>query len=117
MGMVSVTAVGAFDTVGSVLVVALMIAPPAAAYLLTDRLPLMLGLSAAIGVGAAISGFWIAWWIDASIAGAMATMAGVLFALAFLLAPHRGIVGRMRQRARQRVEFARMVLNLRPRPA
>ena len=110
MGMVSITAVGAFDTVGSVLVVALMIAPPAAAYLLTDRLPLMLVLSAAIAVGAAVSGFWIAWWIDASIAGAMATMAGVLFALAFLLAPHRGIVARMRQRARQRVEFARMLL-------
>ena len=38
MGLVSVTAVGAFDAVGSILVVALMIAPPAAAYLLTDRL-------------------------------------------------------------------------------
>jgi manganese/zinc/iron transport system permease protein len=38
MTIVSVTAVGAFDAVGSILVVALMIAPPAAAYLLTDRL-------------------------------------------------------------------------------
>ena len=37
-------------------------------------------------------------------------MAGVFFALAFLLAPERGIVARMRQRARQRVEFARMLL-------
>ena len=42
MGLVSVTAVGAFDAVGSILVVALMIAPPAAAYLLTDRLHVLL---------------------------------------------------------------------------
>ena len=100
----------AFDTVGSVLVVALMIAPPSAAYLLTDRLPLMLALSALVAVAAAISGFWIAWWLDASIAGAMATMAGLLFGAAFLFAPERGIVARIRQRARQRSEFACMML-------
>src|SRR5690606_27519857 len=46
MTLVSVTAVGAFDAVGSILVVALMIAPPAAAYLLSDRLPVVIGLSA-----------------------------------------------------------------------
>jgi manganese/zinc/iron transport system permease protein len=50
MTLVSITAVGAFDAVGSVLVVALMIAPAAAAYLLTDDLPRMLGLSALIGM-------------------------------------------------------------------
>ncbi|HEX6641122.1 MAG TPA: metal ABC transporter permease [Thermoanaerobaculia bacterium] len=110
MGMVSVTAVGAFDTVGSVLVVALMIAPPAAAYLLTDRLPVMFALSGAIAIIAAVAGFWIAWWIDASIAGCMATTAGILFALAFLLAPARGVVARARQRGRQRVEFKRRML-------
>ena len=49
MTVVSVTAVGAFDAVGSMLVVALMVGPPAAAYLLTDRLALMLGLSVLIG--------------------------------------------------------------------
>ena len=106
MGMVSITAVGAFDTVGSVLVVALMIAPPSAAYLLTDRLPVMLGISALVAVASAITGFWMAWWMDASIAGAMATMSGVLFGLAFLLAPERGILAQVRQRARQRSEFA-----------
>ena len=110
MGMVSVTAVGAFDTVGSVLVVALMIAPPAAAYLLTDRLPMMLVLSGVVAVLSAVVGFWIAWWIDASIAGSMATTAGLLFALAFLLAPGRGLLSRARQRIRQRAEFRRRML-------
>jgi len=37
MTVVSITAVGAFDAVGSILVVALMIAPPATAYLLAER--------------------------------------------------------------------------------
>ncbi len=50
MGLVSITAVGAFDAVGSVLVVALMVTPAAAAYLLTNNLRRMLVLSALIGV-------------------------------------------------------------------
>jgi manganese/zinc/iron transport system permease protein len=110
MGLVSITAVGAFDAVGSVLVVALMIAPPAAAYLLTDSLPRMLLYSALIAAASAISGFWVAWLVDANIAGAMASMTGVFFLLAFLLAPERGMVAVARRRAAQRVEFAQMML-------
>jgi manganese/zinc/iron transport system permease protein len=110
MGLVSVTAVGAFDAVGSILVVALMIAPPAAAYLLTDRLPVLLGWSALIGAGAAISGFWIARGLDASIAGSMAAMAGAAFLAALLFAPDRGIVAAARRKAGQRVEFAGLML-------
>ena len=110
MSLVSVTAVGAFDAVGSVLVVALMIAPPAAAYLLTDRLPRMILLSAGIAVAAALGGFWAAWLADTSIAGAMATMAGLLFLASVLLAPERGLVAQARRRARQRVEFAQLML-------
>jgi manganese/zinc/iron transport system permease protein len=110
MSLVSVTAVGAFDAVGSVLVVALMIAPPAAAYLLTDSLARMLWLSALIGVASAIAGYWLAHGLDTSIAGAMATMTGVFFGLAFLLAPERGLVAGARRRARQRWEFAQTML-------
>lgn len=79
MTSVSLTAVTAFDAVGSVLVVALMIAPPATAYLLTDRLPRMIVLSVAIGIAAALSGYWLARLFDVSIAGTMATMTGVAF--------------------------------------
>jgi manganese/zinc/iron transport system permease protein len=110
MSLVSATAVGAFDAVGSILVVALMIAPPAAAYLLTDRLSYMLGLSALIGVASAISGYWIAHVLDASIAGAMATMTGVIFCLVFLFAPNRGVIALARRRARQRWDFAQTML-------
>jgi manganese/zinc/iron transport system permease protein len=110
MGLVSVTAVGAFDVVGSILVVALVVAPPAAAYLLTDRLPRLLALAVGLGVLAAVTGYALARALDASIAGAMATMAGVLFALVFLFAPERGVVAQARRRAAQRREFARRML-------
>ena len=110
MTSVSVTAVGSFDAVGSILVVAFMIGPPATAYLLTDRLPTMIGLSVLIGAGASVAGYWLAYWLDASIAGAMATMVGAAFGLAFLLAPRQGLVAAARRRARQRWEFAQTML-------
>lgn len=110
MTLVSVTAVGAFDAVGSILVVALMIAPPAAAYLLTDRLSSMLAFSALIGVISAIGGFWLARWLDANIAGSMATMTGFIFLVIFLLAPERGMVALAWRRRRQRWEFAATAL-------
>lgn len=110
MGVVSVTAVGAFDAVGSILVVALMIAPAAAAYLLTDSLPRMLGLAAGIGAASAIGGYWLARALDANIAGAMATMTGLLFLLAFVFAPERGIVAIARRRQRQKWAFAQAAL-------
>lgn len=110
MGLVSVTAVGAFDAVGSILVVALMIAPPAAAYLLTERLSRMIGLSVLIGAASAIAGYWLARWLDVSIAGAMATMSGVAFGLAFLFAPERGILAGWQRRVRQKWTFAQQML-------
>ncbi len=110
MGMVSITAVGAFDTVGSILVVALMIAPPVSAYLLTDDLPRMLGLSALFAVVGAIGGYWLAHWLDANIAGSMATTFGIIFGLVFLFAPERGMVALARRRVRQKWEFAQAAL-------
>jgi manganese/zinc/iron transport system permease protein len=106
MVLVSVTAVGAFDAVGAVLVVALIVVPPATAYLLTDRLPVLLALGAGIGVLSATSGYALARAIDGSIAGSMATMTGAFFLLAFFLAPERGLLAQQLRRRRQRREFA-----------
>lgn len=112
MTLVSITAVGAFDAVGSILVVALMIAPPAAAYLLSDSLRNVLLLSVALAVLCAVSGFWLAWVIDASIAGSMASMAGVMFVLVLLFAPARGLVPVALRRRRQQVSFAGIMLTI-----
>lgn len=110
MGLVSVTAVGAFDAVGSILVVALMVGPPVTAYLLTDRLGAMVGIAAAAGAVGGIGGYWLAHVLDASIAGSIATVVGAEFAGAFLFAPRRGMVALTRRRARQRVRFAQTML-------
>jgi manganese/zinc/iron transport system permease protein len=95
MGAVSMTVVGAFESVGAILVVAMLVVPPAAAYLLTDRLAVLLPLGAAIGVASALGGYALAHAWDASIAGAMAAVAGVLFTLAFLASPRHGLAARL----------------------
>ncbi|NJM05000.1 metal ABC transporter permease [Candidatus Gracilibacteria bacterium] len=110
MTVVSITAVGAFDAVGSILVIALMVAPPAAAYLLTDRLSYMLMLSALFGSASAFLGYWMAFSLDASIAGSMATMSGLLFGLTWLFAPERGLVAQSVRRNEQRYAFAQQML-------
>lgn len=106
MGTVSITAVGAFDAVGSILVVALVVGPAAAAYLLTDRLSVLLLLSALLGAVAAVGGYWIAYALDASIAGSMAAAVGMIFACSFLFAPRLGLVAVIRRRRQQRITFA-----------
>lgn len=106
MALVSVTAVGSFESVGSILVVALMIAPPAAAYLITDRLFHMLLISAGFGVLSAVSGYFLAQALDASIAGSMATMCGVVFMGAFIFAPERGLLARAIVNTYRKWDFA-----------
>jgi len=110
MTMVSVTAVGAFNAVGSILVVALMIAPPATAYLLTERFQPMLWLSALVAAAGAVAGYAVALALDVSIAGAMATALGGLFAAALLFSPSRGVVAQVRRRAAQRLDFGTRML-------
>lgn len=110
MTLVSVTTVGAFDAVGSILVVALIAGPPATAYLITNRLSLMLILSAVIGSVNAVSGYWLAYLFDVSIAGAIATMTLLVFGLVFLVVPNRGLIAIAHRRTRQKWEFAQTML-------
>jgi manganese/zinc/iron transport system permease protein len=91
---VSVTIVGSFESVGAILVVAMLIVPPATAYLLTDRLPVMVPLAVGLGIASAVAGYLLARWYDCSIAGSMAAAAGVMFVLALLLAPGNGLLSR-----------------------
>jgi manganese/zinc/iron transport system permease protein len=83
MGAVSLTTVAAFESVGAVLVVAFLIVPAATAYLLTENFIKMVLLSCFLGITAVIGGYYLAVAIDGAIAAAMATVAGIQFALAF----------------------------------
>lgn len=92
MGMLSLTTVASFDSVGAILVVAMLIVPPAVAHLLTDRLLYMLIISAVIGGLSALLGYICATWLNVSISGAMAAMTGVFYAGAFLFSPSNGVM-------------------------
>ncbi|MBP7127088.1 metal ABC transporter permease [Myxococcota bacterium] len=109
LGLMTVTAltvVTAFDAVGSVLVVALMIAPGAAARLWADSFARMLAASAALAVAGSILGFALAWWSDTSLAGSMAVAVGGLFVASWVLAPREGLVSRLAARRARRRHFA-----------
>jgi len=96
MALVSLTTVASFESVGAILVVAMLVVPAATAYLLTDRLKAMLLYSMGSGVFSAIGGYWLAFLLDSSIAGAMTTVAGLLFLLAFLFSPRQGLIAKRR---------------------
>ncbi|WP_027138210.1 metal ABC transporter permease [Gaetbulibacter saemankumensis] len=106
MTVSSITTVGAFDAVGAILVVALMIAPAASAYLLTTDLKLMIIYSICFGVFSAISGYWLAHGLDASIAGSITTMLGILFLVIYLFAPNKGIIAILYREKQQRTEVS-----------
>ncbi len=98
---VAITSVAAFEAVGNILVVAMFVVPPTAAWLLTDRLSVMIALSALIGAACAVLGHLGAMLIpplfgypSANTAGMMAVAAGGLLLLAVLFAPRKGILSR-----------------------
>lgn len=106
MSVSSVTVVGAFDAVGAILVVALMIAPAATAYLITSDLKKMIYLSVGLGIFSAIGGYWVAHWMDASISGSMTTVLGVVFLLVYLFAPSKGLLSVLYRQKQQRTEVS-----------
>ncbi|MGF9700083.1 metal ABC transporter permease [Paenibacillus sp. MABNR03] len=98
MGLVSMTSVASFESVGSILVVGMLIVPAATAYLLTDRLGKMILYSVLVGAASSVGGYIMAYALDASIAGCMVAAAGILFVLALLLSPKHGIIFRYARR-------------------
>src|SRR5207248_6738477 len=105
-----VTAVAAFDAVGPVLVVAFFVVPAAAAFLLTDRLGVLLVLAGLIGSAGAWAGTRLAVRLDTNIAGTVAVVLGAVFAVVFLVAPGRGLLAQAARRWRQRRAFHETVL-------
>jgi len=106
MTLVAATTIASFESVGSILVIAMLIVPGATAHLLTDRLSTMLVLSLVIAASSAVLGhlsaITVPTWFgfrDTSTAGMMAVAVGVMFLLAFLLAPRYGVLSRFITRA------------------
>ena len=81
MSMVSLATVVSFESVGAILVVALLVAPAASAYLISSQLKTMIGLSALFGFTGSLGGYFLSAALDTSIAGGIATTLGVQFAV------------------------------------
>jgi ABC-type Mn2+/Zn2+ transport system permease subunit len=96
--MLAMTAVVAFQTVGVILIAAMMVTPAATAYLLVRRLPRMMLLGAAIAAFSGVLGVFLAWHLQISASGAIVLTMTALFALAYLFAPERGLVWSRRLR-------------------
>ncbi|MBA4157206.1 MAG: metal ABC transporter permease [Gemmatimonadetes bacterium] len=92
MVLLSLTVVASLQTVGLVLVVAMLITPASTAYLLTDRFGRMLGISAGIGVLSSVAGLYGSYYWNVSSGAAIVLVATALFFVALLFSPQRGLV-------------------------
>lgn len=100
LGSVAAVAVAAMVAVGAVLVIAMLVAPGATAYLLTDRFSRMLALAGGMGAGTAFLGAYASYFLDGSTGGLIVSLQALLFLLALLLAPRHGLLaGRRARRA------------------
>jgi manganese/zinc/iron transport system permease protein len=105
MILVAITAVASFESVGNILVVAMMIVPPSTAFLLTRKLGVMIGLSIGIAIASAVMGHLSAitiprWfgYSSTTTAGSMAACSGALFGLALLFSPDQGVFVQLSRR-------------------
>ena len=90
--LVALTVVIAIQTIGVILVVALLITPAATAQLLVRSLPAMMALGAVIGAASSLTGLYVAWHADLSASASIVLTATVLFMVTFAFAPGRGLV-------------------------
>jgi manganese/zinc/iron transport system permease protein len=106
MALASVVAVVSFESVGSILVVAMMVVPPAAARLLVDGYGATFAWSAVLAVVISVAGHALAVTLNANEAGSCATAAGAVLALAVMFGPRHGLVVRAYRRLRLALDVA-----------
>ena len=92
MTLLTMVTVASLQTVGIVLVVAMLITPAAAAYLLTDRLWVMIFLAAGIGIISSIVGLYFSFTYNLASGATIVLSATAIFVLAFLLSPKHGLL-------------------------
>lgn len=96
--LVTLAIVVSVQTIGNILVLALLITPAAAARLLTDRLVTMMILAPVIGALGAFAGLYLSWGFDLPVGGTIVLVLTAVFLLLWMLAPRHGLLQRSRQR-------------------
>lgn len=97
LALISMVVVGALKAVGLILAIALLIAPGAIAYLLTNRFDRMLVISMLTAMLAAVTGLMLSFHVDADPAASIVVVLTALFTLAFLCAPKHGVLWQSHQ--------------------
>ncbi|MGV0374861.1 anchored repeat-type ABC transporter permease subunit [Corynebacterium hadale] len=80
------------QTIGNILVIALLVTPASAARLFTDNLETMMVLAALIGIVGSVLGVWLAWSFDSPTGATIVLCVTAIFGLSWLFAPRRGVL-------------------------
>ena len=97
--LLAVTTVVSLQTVGVTLVVAMLVTPAATAYLLTRRLPAMMGVAAIVGALSGVVGLYLSYYLSIASGAAIVLVCTALFAMAAVLSPRRGLIRRRTDRS------------------
>lgn len=104
--LVTVAIVISVQTIGNILVLALLVTPAAAARLLTDRLGVMMLLAPLIGGSSATAGLYLSWSYDLPVGGTIVLVLTAVFFAAYVLAPRHGIIAKRWRRTASQPEVA-----------
>lgn len=102
LGLLALTSVVALQTVGVVLVVAMLIIPGATAYLLTDRFSRMLLIAPVVSAACSIAGIYLSYYLDTASGGMVVLTQGAVFAVVYLFSPRQGLIGTRLAKARRK---------------
>jgi manganese transport system permease protein len=107
MVVLTMVTVASLQTVGIVLVVAMLITPAATAYLLTNRLSVMIYLAAFFGIIASVFGLYFSFTYNLASGATIVLVSVFLFAMAFFFSPYQGLVWKALKARKNRVELMR----------
>jgi manganese/iron transport system permease protein len=96
--LLSLTIVASLKAVGIILVIAMLVAPGATAYLLTDSFERMLIIASAVAIGSSVVGTIVSFHIDGATGACIVLIQAAVFVTAFTLAPKRGVIWNLRTR-------------------
>ena len=104
--LLSACTVAALQTVGALLVIAMVVTPGATAYLLTDRFPRLIAISVTIGTLSSFVGAYVSYFLDGATGGMIVVLQTLVFLIAFVLAPKHGLLASRRRAAAPSLEAA-----------
>jgi manganese transport system permease protein len=96
LSLLALTIVAAQQTVGIILVIAMLVTPGATGYMLSDRFDRMTWIAIASGVFSSVMGTYISYHIDAATGGCIVVLQTLLFVIAMIFAPKHGLIAKFR---------------------